>query len=51
MVSEMFSSYRPSDWRGLISEFLALEEKRQGSDIGKHVNGKSIAKQANGKLH
>ena len=28
MFSEMFLPYRPSDWKGLIPEFLEAEQKR-----------------------
>lgn len=40
--SEMFLPYRPSDWRGLISEFLEAEKKGQangGECKGKGLNG------------
>ncbi len=39
MISEMFAPYRPSDWRGLISEYLALEEKFQVNGDSNHMNG------------
>ena len=38
----MFLPYRPSDWRGLILEFLEAERKRQASRgelKGKGLNG------------
>ncbi|KID93457.1 hypothetical protein MAJ_10579, partial [Metarhizium majus ARSEF 297] len=38
-ISEMFTPYRPSDWRGLISEYLAVEKKLQVNGSGKHING------------
>ncbi|RDW80311.1 hypothetical protein BP6252_04949 [Coleophoma cylindrospora] len=39
MITEMFTPYRPSDWRGLISEYLAVEKKRQVNGNGKHMKG------------
>jgi hypothetical protein len=47
----MFSSYRPSDWRGMISEYLAIEEKRQNKSISESSDAASVIKLANGKLH
>ncbi|KAK8102441.1 hypothetical protein PG984_015587 [Apiospora sp. TS-2023a] len=39
MIAEMFTPYRPSDWRGLLSEYLAAEEKRRVNGDGKYMNG------------
>ena len=43
----MFAPYRPSDYRGLIEEFLEAEEKRNGRKrVSKFVtaNGKFVSK-------
>ncbi len=42
-VSEMFTPYRPRDYRGLIDEFLEVEERRARlkprTDISSFGNG------------
>ena len=49
MITEMFSTYRPSDWRGLIDEFLAVEDRRQVNGNGKPMNGNGKYMNGNGK--
>ena len=51
----MFAPYRPSDYRGLIDEFLEAEARRKGSEANGHVygangnaKGKFVANKANG---
>ncbi|KAL2802401.1 putative dimethylaniline monooxygenase [Aspergillus granulosus] len=41
-ISEMFASYRPRDWKGLIPEFLEAEKKRLGeAKVNRTANGYS----------